>query len=131
MKSIEQFWSLCEEAKLLCESTVDSREREPAFLAVLTFAKEQYQYRDMFAYCFMHLFHCPEFGPFDIIEYCMADLRWQEVYDYLAGIEAVTPEINCRYVANRIRAAFKDPWPAGAIYERYAHATHPLATSER
>jgi hypothetical protein len=131
MKPIEHFWSLCREAKSLCETTVDSRQREPAFLAVLAFVKEQLQYRGMFAFCFLHLFHWPELGPFDIIEYCMADLRWPEVQEYIAGIEAVTPEINCRYVANRILAAFKDPWPTGAIYERYARPTHQIASFER
>jgi hypothetical protein len=131
MRPVEHFWSLCDEAKQLCESTVDSRKREPAFLAVLTFVQDQPQHRDMFAYCFMHLFHWPDLGPFDIIEYCMADLRWPEVHQYLAGIAAVTPEINCRYVANRILTAFKDPWPTGAIYERYARATHPIAPAAR
>jgi hypothetical protein len=131
MKPVEDFWRLCTEAKSLCEITADSRLREPAYLALLNYVKDHPQSRDMFAYCFMHLFHWPELGPFDIIEYCMADLRWQEVCDYLAGIESVTPEINCRYVANRILAAFKDPWPTGAIYERYAHATHPIASFER
>jgi hypothetical protein len=131
MMPIEHFWSLCGEAKVVCETTVDSRQREPALSAILTFVKDRPQYRDKFAYCFMHLFHWPELGPFDIIEYCMADLRWQEVYQYLEGIEAVTPEINCRYIANRILSAFKDPWPTGVIYERFARTTHPTVNLER
>jgi hypothetical protein len=119
MSVVEQFWNLCKEAKQLCETTVDSRQREPAFLAVLTFIQEHPQDRQAFVYCFMHLFHWPELGPFDLIEYCMAELRWQEVQSYLAGISAVTPEHNCRSIANRILAGFRDPWANGRIYARY------------
>jgi hypothetical protein len=119
MTVIEQFWDLCNNAKQIAEKTADSREREPTFLAVLTFVQDHPQDRTSFADCFIHLFHWPELGPWNLIEYCMRELRWQEVQSHLSGIAAVTPEINCRYIANRILAAFQDPWPTGRIYGRY------------
>jgi hypothetical protein len=121
MNVIEHFWSLCHDAKQLCDTTVDSRQREPAFLAVLNFIKEHPQHRSDFVYCFLHLFHWSELGPYDLIEYCMGELRWPELQRSLAGIAAVTPEISCRAIANRILAAFQDPWPNGRIYARYDH----------
>lgn len=127
MNAIRQFWSLCADAERLVESTLDSRQSEPAFLAVLKLVQDHPEERDKFAYCFMHLFHWPDLGPFEVIEYCMAELRWPEVQQYLAGIAAVTPEINCRSIANRILAAFNDHWPTGAIYSRYAHPVAPAA----
>ena len=119
MNVIEQFWSLCNDAKQIAETTLDSREREPSFLAVLTFVQEHPQERTAFAYCFIHLFHWPELGPWNLIEYCMRELRWEEVRSHLAGIATVTPEINCRAIANRILAAFEEYWPSGRIYARY------------
>ncbi len=119
MNVIDQFWSLCDDARQLAETTLNSREREPTFLAVLNFVKEHPENRAAFAYCFIHLFHWPELGPWNLIEYCMRELRWKEVQTHLAGIAAVTPEINCRYIANLILAAFEDVWPTGRIYARY------------
>jgi hypothetical protein len=122
MNAAEQFWALSESAKRLSEETADSLRREPGFLAVLRFVQEHPQDRATFALCFIHLFHWPELGPFHLIEYCMRELRWEEVRSHLAGIAAVTPEINCRFIANRILAAYEDPWPNGKIYARYAEA---------
>src|ERR1700722_11080282 len=119
MNIIDQFWGLCREAKQIAETTLDSREREPAFLAVSTFIQEHPEERAAFVWCFLHLFHWPELGPWNLIEYCMRELRWQEVQTHLAGIAAVTPEINCRYIANRFLAVFQDSWPSGRIYARY------------
>jgi hypothetical protein len=119
MSVIEQFWGLCDEARRLSETTLDSREREPAFLAVLNFILDHPEERAAFAYCFLHLFHWPELGPWNLIEYCMRELRWEEVRSHLAGIAAVTPEINCRFIANYILTAFQDPWPHGRFYARY------------
>jgi hypothetical protein len=120
MSAIEQFWTLCSEAKQVSETTLDSRQREPAFLAILQLVQEHPQARSAFAYCFIHLFHWPELGPWNLIEYCMRELRWEEVQSHLAGIAAVTPEINCRSIANRILEVFQDSWPSGRIYVRYA-----------
>jgi hypothetical protein len=119
MNVAEQFWCLCAQARQLCETSVDSRQREPAFLDVLNFVQVHPHDRPTFVYCFIHLFHWPELGPFDLIEYCMRELRWQEVQTHLVGIAAVTPETSCRALANRILGAFQPTWPTGRIYARY------------
>jgi len=117
--SIPQFWQLCAESKRLDESTLDSRVLEPSLFALLDFVRSHPEDRDLFVYCFIHLLHWPEFGPFNLIEYCMAELRWPEVRDHLEGIARVTPELRCLYIVNRILAAFNDPWVNGQFYERY------------
>jgi hypothetical protein len=121
MTVVDQFWQLCTEAKRMCDNTVDSRQREPAFLAVLKFIQEHPEDRPAFVFCLIHLLHWDweDLGPFDLIEYCMSELRWQEVQTHLEGIYAVTPEINFRSIARRLLAAFRDPWPTGVIYARY------------
>jgi hypothetical protein len=119
MSTIEQFWALCDQARQLAETTVFSNRREPALLSILEFVQKNPQDRGNFAYCFMHLFHHPDLGPYEIIEYCMRELRWQEVHDYFIGIANAAPDLNCRAVANRIIDAFHDPWPSAGIYARY------------
>ena len=123
---IDQFWRLCEDAHRLAETTVFSNEREPSFVPILNFVKEHPEHREALAYCFMTLFHCDDLGPYEIIEYCMRELRWQEVHDYFAGIASVTPDINWRAVAKRLLEAYYDPWPSAGIYERY-----PLPESQQ
>ncbi len=109
---INEFWQLCEIAHELAQITPFSNEREPSFVPILNFVKDHPQDRQALAYCFMILFHCPDLGPYEIIEYCMRELRWQEVHEYLAGVALVTPDINWRAVAKRLLEAYYDPWPS-------------------
>lgn len=117
--SIPQFWELCADSKHVCESTFDSLEQESTYRALLDFVRSHPEDRHLFVYCFIHLLHWPNLGPFNLIEYCMRELRWPEVQDHLLGIAKVTPELNCLYIVNRILAAFIDPWVNADIYVKY------------
>jgi hypothetical protein len=75
MVNQERFRDMCSEA----EKVYNGADLESVLVEVLRLAESCPEARPELAECFIALLHHPEWGPWEVVQFCMHKLCWPEV----------------------------------------------------
>jgi hypothetical protein len=122
----ERFWELCSRA----EDSYDGPELESVLVEVLRLIDSCPDARLELARCFIDLVRQPDRGSWEIVEFCMHNLRWPEVRRAVVeDLEKAKADQDGRAVPilSQILAAFDPAWPNADLYGNYKRDTGDLA----
>lgn len=108
------------------EASFDARDIEPALLRLRQYLASQGEARKASVDALISL-AVPEPGTValsqpgvvEILEFCMRELRWPEVYDAMAALDSPSHDWRVRRAAQRVLEVYEEDWPGGEIYETY------------
>jgi hypothetical protein len=108
------------------EESFDSGAIEPSLTELLVLLREDGR-RAEFVDALLALLH-PAVGELqlarpgivDILEFCMRELRWEEIRDVMQALSTdAASDWRIRSAAERVLEAYEDEWPGGEIYRTY------------
>ncbi|NBQ70466.1 MAG: hypothetical protein EBU46_17185, partial [Nitrosomonadaceae bacterium] len=79
MTDIEKLICLIDEVKYTSRNAIGVDEFEPQLVQLLAFIKAHQELRPNVVHNFQLMIQDGSFGPYTIIEFCMHELRWQEM----------------------------------------------------
>jgi hypothetical protein len=116
------FRELCQKALHSWETTQrGTPDFEPDLLAILNFTKQNLDQKDTLVQCFIDLVYDRALGPFEVIEFCMRELRWPEVADAAAERWRSTTDPRIHIVMKDILDVYEEHWEDADLYQYYAH----------
>lgn len=92
---------------------------EPALGAVLSFVENHLDQRPRFANAFLDVLRDPEKGPPELVEYCMHELKWPEVYEAIKTWLDNERSERVRHILRRQLLAFDENWLDANFYDRF------------
>lgn len=117
---INKFWHLCKKASREWEKTADTKLYEPFLLDILIHVKSNLQFSEEFQKGFIRIIKNPELAIWEIVMYCMRELRWEGVYKATKEEYFHCQDIRKKEVLENILAAFDDDWEDADLFEYYS-----------
>lgn len=121
-KVMQTFLALCAEANRVDSEGME--DPEPSFAAVLHHVKSNPGDRSLFADAFINIVRSPDLSPPELVQYCMHELRWDEVREALSGWLNSESSERVRHVLRKLVAAFYDDWGDAMLYARYSKGSN-------
>jgi len=117
---VNKFWNLCKEASLEWEKTADTKLYEPFLLKVLNHIKSNTNFHEEFQECFIQIIKNPELAIWEIVMFCMRELKWEKVYNTLKEEHFQCMDIRKKHILEDILAVFDDDWENSDLFEYYS-----------
>jgi hypothetical protein len=117
---VDKFWSLCEDATKSWEATPDTKKYEPSFLRILNFIKSNEDFHSEFKKGFIQIIRNPDLAIWEIVMFCMRDLKWREVYEVAHFEHSVSNDIRTKDALEKIMEVFEDEWEDADLFEYYS-----------
>lgn len=117
---IKEFWDLCREASIAWEKTADTIIYEPYLLKILKHVKSNIEFREEFQNCFIQIIKKPEIAIWEIVMYCMRELRWEKVYKMAKEEHLSSDDIRNKNILESIMAVFDDDWEDSDLFKYYS-----------
>ena len=107
-------------AALAVENAGSTAEFEPVFLDVLRFVQSHPECSDMFESTFAEALN-GSYGevPWELVQFCMRDLRWPKVRDEAMRIALDSNDIRVSTVMHDIVSVYEPEWADAALYDYY------------
>jgi hypothetical protein len=99
---------------------IDIRAYESDLAAVLDYIQLNIEHRAEISSTIVASIESPRPNAFEVIEYCMHELKWAEVQSAAISFLDSSPDERTRYAVNRLLEAFSEDWDAKAAYARYS-----------
>jgi hypothetical protein len=112
------FYKLCSDAATACED-IDVN-LEPMFSTVLELVIAHPELRAEFAHGFVFVLGDYHRGPHHLVEYCMHELRWSEVYDSVLKLLAEERSERVRQILRSVLDAYSADWSGVGFYSRFS-----------
>ncbi len=119
-KITEEFWALCLHANNTKGQDCGLDQLEPDLLNILNFTKLHADKREELAECFFGLVHDRTKGPFEILIFCMRELRWPEVRVEVEKRLEKSEDPRVHSVLNEILDVYEDEWDDADMYSYYS-----------
>ena len=117
---VKKFWDLCKQASMEWEKTADTKLYEPFLLEILNHVKSNSEFVEEFKKCFIQIIKKPEIAIWEIVMYCMRELRWDEIYNAAKEEHFHSDDIRNKDVLENILAVFDDDWEDSDLFEYYS-----------
>ena len=114
-----QFWSKCAAIKHRWVTTYGTNELEDLLLDLLEFVKNHPEERDNLVEGFLQLVDQRDKGPFEILVFCMRELRWTAVRDRVAAKIRGSDDPRVGNALGKVLAVYEDEWPDADLYDYY------------
>lgn len=115
---INIFFEMSKESEYVANSMLYV-ETEPIFEKILQLVLDHPEMKAEFIDAFIKIAHEPELGPHDLIQFCMHELKWQEVKDHLSRWLESEDSARVRYILSLILCAFDENWDGALFYRRF------------
>lgn len=115
---IQRFFDLALDASRI-ESECYELPIEPAYEAVLCHVLAHPESKSEFIDAFIEIAHDPGLAPPQLIEYCMHELRWDDLRRYFSSWLEYERSERIRHVIRKFLKAFDDDWPDAGSYTRF------------
>lgn len=116
---LEKFWELSREATVVWNKHADIKKYEPYFLKILNYVKSNERYNEEFKRCFVDIVRNIDLASWEIVLFCMRELRWKEVYDVVNEQIDKSKSIGIKSIMESILKVFDDDWEDSDLYEYY------------
>jgi len=120
MNVIEEFKQLSRAAKDACEKFGTATDCEPYFLSTLKYVKMHPDEWPEFKHLFVSMAIDPAVGPWELIAFCMRELRWPEVLEVVQFQLRVSQDFRVKEVMAKIAAVYANEWEDGDLYHYYS-----------
>ena len=120
----DQFWKWCAEATEQYAKCQDHRRIESILLKILTLVKENPGERNFFKDAFLTILQNPRKWSNLIVQFCMRDLHFPEVYE--KAIELVNSHLEDDSAAQDVIRVYRPVWPLGLSFNYYKQKEPPL-----
>jgi hypothetical protein len=118
-ETINKFWIFVHEANKTWEDIPDTRKFEPYLLRILQYVKGNKDYESQFKECFIQILNDDSIHAWEIVMYCMRDLRWEEVKEEVKK-KWKSGDIRTKAVMEDILEAYEPNWSASELYGYYS-----------
>jgi hypothetical protein len=122
MNAVDEFQKLCAAANDACLTLGTATDCEPYFLATLNFVKKNPQHWADFKHLFVNMVSDPAAGPWELIAFCMRELRWPEVLTAVQRELESSNDFRVKTVMSKIAAVYTSDWEDGSVYRYYSKA---------
>jgi hypothetical protein len=119
-EAFKEFETRCLEAKEACEQMGSATEFEPYLLSVLTHVKAHPSLKVNFRAAFIQMLSDPSKGPWELITFCMHELRWPEVEAAAHARLMSASDWRIKNVMADVIDAFSDKWGEAELYSYYS-----------
>ncbi len=121
-EEMEKLLVLTSEAKQawLEEGVVEGVALEPFLLKILNHIKLNDSLKDIYINYFIMLIGNRILGPFEIIVFCMRELKWPEVAEQAIYKKNNSDDPRVISVMNDILAVYEDEWEDADLYSYYS-----------
>lgn len=116
---LQEFDRLVQDARRICEGPTSTSDYEELFVQVLSYVKKNGHLDREFRDAFVAMVGEPSRGPWELIAFCMHELRWPEVLERAREYSASSNDPRRIAVAAAIEASYSDDWDAAELYEYY------------
>jgi hypothetical protein len=118
--TVDKFQKLCHAANDACTTLGTATDCEPYFLATLNFVKMNPQHSADFKRLFVTMVRDPEAGPWELIAFCMRELKWPEVLTAVQQELESSKDFRVKTVMSKIAAVYAPEWGDGSVYSYYS-----------
>jgi len=123
-ETLKQFEILCLAAKQACDQLGSATEFEPFLVRVLTYVKAHPSLNGNFRTAFIQMLDNPQKGPWELIPFCMHELRWPEV-EAAARVRLMSAsDWREKTIMAAVIDAFSDKWGDADLYSYYSGHSH-------
>jgi len=126
MNPQEEFWRLCNEVVVALDQSQDYRLTEPSLLKILDLVKANPKERQFFVDAFIAILENPRKWRILIVEFCMRELKYPEVYQKAMEIDKTFKGVSGDMDAYSVLQVYGKVWPTGRIFEYYKHKEPPI-----
>jgi hypothetical protein len=119
MSMVKEFWVLVKKAETVWEEADGVDELEPYLLEILRFVNSNIDSRNELVECF-NLIVKEDRGPIEVLEFCMRELRWEEVRETVMQEMKSNSDIRVLDALERVLAVFEDEWADSDLYAYYS-----------
>lgn len=123
-ETLLRFDTLCLEAKQACEQMNSSTQYEPYLQRVLAYVKAHPSLRAEFSDAFVQMLANSSKGPWELIAFCMHDLRWSEVQTAAIDEQQRDSDHRVKTIMANVIDAFSDNWGDADLYNYYSKTTN-------
>lgn len=116
----EEFWELCSLANREYENTYSPNDIEHLLLEILVLVRTNSLYIDTWEECFQDLVNDGLKGPYEILIFCMRELRWDTVKNMLENRIQNTNDHRIISVMNQVLEVYNDEWNDSDLYHYYS-----------
>lgn len=122
----EVFWQTCEKIETELDRTNDGRRVEPELIEILEMVKAFSVERKFFVDAFITMLENPKKWHTLIVEFCMRELRFPEIYQRAVEIDNACGPIPGDRDARHVIQAYGEIWGPGHIFNYYKQKEPPL-----
>ena len=119
MNSVDELKARLQEASLAVERGISTTDFERAFLDVLRFVKAHPDCREECESAFVNALAGGSQVPWELVQFCMRELRWPRVREEALRIADETTDIRVKAIMRDIAAAYEEEWEDADLYEYY------------
>jgi hypothetical protein len=116
---MKKFEHLSRKANTVLNKTFDCREVEPIYVEILNLIKANPSSRKQFAKALLSILDGKN-APWELIQFCMRELQWQEVKDELEKKIYLAEDPRVIAVLQDILAVYEIRWDHADLYEYYS-----------
>ncbi len=119
---VDDFRALVDEAAFVWEwgGIPDTNRYETAFIAVLNHVKANIEQRDTFIGLFIEALDNPSLMGWEIVMFCMRELKWKEVYDEVYTRCMQEPNWTIKRRMEQILEVYEDNWEDADLFRYYS-----------
>lgn len=115
---VKLFFKISKEAEYVANSMLYV-ETEPIFEKILKLVLDRPEMKEQFIEAFISMAHKPELGPYELIQFCMHELRWQEVKNHMSKWLESEGSERAKYIISLILWSFDENWDGALFYKRF------------
>ena len=122
-ENIVELKRLCVVAEKACNAPVGTQQFELSFVKVLEFIKAHNESTAEFKDFFVQMLNNESLGPWELIAFCMHDLRWPLILDEAQMKLTKSDDHRVQRIMSNVIDAYSESWGDLDIYSYYQNPT--------